>query len=572
MRALPTSLPFLAFFLATVCASFAAAAPARKSAASSPAEQPLLPTPFRDVIDRGVANGGFRGVAIGIIDGKRHGTFYFGHRDGPASPPPDGDSRFEIGAVTEVFVGLLLAQAAIDGTVRLQDRISARLAPGFPFADPALAQATLEELQTQKAGLPARPANLFPATVDDPYSDYATEDLLAFLALRSKADVTSASPPAYSILSVGLLGNLLSRAYAAPLPEVLTARMLAPLGMAHTGFDDAQLLPGHVRGDVAPHWHYGVLGAAAGLRSTLPDLMEFMQRNLTPGDSPLRAALLLARQARAPNDADHFGLGWKVREVASTDATWPLIWRASETAGFATFVGFRTDKQRAIVLLGNATEDLADLGMAWLSEMPPPASPHGYTAPIRPDLASYTGLYKLNSGAELVVRKGDGGLSVQVPGGWPQALRAVDKDVFASDGAALALTFIRNVDAITGLVLRFGDENVSAQRLSERAPQLSRARMPISRGSLAQFAGDYRIGADNWLRILVNADDLIVQPTLGERVALFSFAKDRFADARGEIELAAHRDAKGDIDRLTIDLAGVQHDVLPLRPKTSATP
>ena len=70
--------------------------------------------------------------------------------------------------------------------------------------------------------------------------------------------------------------------------------------MANTGFDDIGLLDGHSRGQVAAHWHFGALAGSAGLRSTLGDLMEFLQANLQPQQSPtLRAALLLSRQPRA---------------------------------------------------------------------------------------------------------------------------------------------------------------------------------------------------------------------------------------------------------------------------------
>ena len=66
---------------------------ARKTAASAPA--PLLPPPFRDAIEHGVANGAYRSLAVGLIDGKQHGTFYFGHRDGADSKPADDDSQFD---------------------------------------------------------------------------------------------------------------------------------------------------------------------------------------------------------------------------------------------------------------------------------------------------------------------------------------------------------------------------------------------------------------------------------------------------------------------------------------------
>ena len=554
---------FLSLLTAAAVVFPAAAATTHKNKPAPANEPALFPQSFRHVIESGSANGGFAGVAVGVIDGKRNETLYFGHRDGPKTAPPDADSRFEIGAVSEVFAGLLLAQAAIDRTLRLHDPVSALLAPGFPFANPTLAHATLEDLATQRAGLPEHPSNLFPEDLGDPYAAYATEDLLAFLALQSKGD-DKAAPSTYSVLSVGLLGNLLGRVYAAPFAEVLTTRVLAPLGLTHTGFDDTLLLPGHVRGDPAPHWHYGVLGAAAGLRTNLPDLVEFMQRNLVPGDSALRGALLLARQGRVTADADQLGLGWKVRDVASGDATWPLIWRASETAGFSTFIGFRTDKQRAIVLLGNAAEDLADLGMAWLGETPPPSAPHGFTALKRADIGVYPGLYRLNTGAAVIVRSRENGLSVQLPGSWPQPLRAVDQDVFASDGAALALTFMRNVDDITGLVLRMNDDNITAQRLSEQAPRLTRARIGVTKSRLAEYLGDYRIGPDTWLRVAAQEDGLSLQPTMGERLTLFGYAPDRFTDVQNAVDLRGHRDKTGHLDRLVLYLGGTERDALPL--------
>src|SRR5438045_7621249 len=132
--------------------------------------------------------------------------------------------------------------------------------------------------------------------------------------------------------------------------ELLDTKILKPLGMQHTGFDDAGLLAGHTRNDFAPHWHFGALAGAAGLRSSVGDLLTFLQQNLQPQSSKLRAALLLARQAQTGTKQD-VGLGWNIVEVEDGDQSWPLVWRASRTAGFTTFLGFRTDRQQALVLL-----------------------------------------------------------------------------------------------------------------------------------------------------------------------------------------------------------------------------
>ena len=533
---------------------------------ATPATTALFSDTFRKVIEQGVANGAYRTVAVGVIDGKQTQKLYLGHRDGAATPAADDDSQFEIGALSEVFTGLLLAEAALEGKLRLRDPLRTFLPADFPFVDARVGDISIDALVTQHSGLPPQPTSLFPADVDDPYIDYAGEDLLSFLAFYRSLPAPEDIGYSYSVLNAGILGHLLGRIYTAPYVEVLTSKVLIPLGLKHTSLrDDAALLRGHARGESAAHWHYGVLAGAASLRSSLPDLLEFLQHNLTPGDSTLRAALLLARQGRGSGPADRIGLGWNVREATAGETTWPLVWRASETAGFSTFVGFRTDRQRAIVLLGNAAEDLAGFGIAWLDDALPPPTPHGYVATASNDVAAYSGLYEISPGSDLIVRAHDGALSLQLPGQLPTRLRAVDKDVFAAKVGAFGATFMRNVDEITGLVLHLNGNHASARRLSERAPQVVHTSIEPHGGKRYEFLGDYSLDANTWMRIAQHADALSVQLTMSERRVIFAYAPDRFADADGAVDLLFRRDGKGRIIGATLDLAGAQLDAIPLR-------
>ncbi|MFT3790461.1 MAG: serine hydrolase domain-containing protein [Rudaea sp.] len=540
------------------------AATAPFAGAHAPAEfaaSPLLPVPFRDAIERGIVDGAYRSLAVGLIDGARQATYYFGHRDDPASKPADDDSLFEIGAVGEIFTSVLLAQAAIEGKLRLSDPVERFLPPQFPFADPGTGKITLAQLATQHSGLPAQPQNLFPDDPDDPYADYASEDLLALLALRRARDETD-DGYAYSALNAGFLGFVLGRVYRMPFAELLLAKVAAPLELTHVSFADPPgLLQGYAFGTKAKHWHYGVLAGAAGLRANLPDLLAFLQCNLRPTDSPLRAALLLARQPRAAGAADRIGLGWNVRERLDGADTWPLVWRASRTGGFASFVGFRIDQQKAIVLLGNAAEDVAALGIAWLGGAAPPPIPHApASAPsYRPE--DYPGLYQVAPGSTAVVRARAGALSLQMPGELPRRLRAADRDVFVTDDGALGVTFVRNLDEIDGLVLHAAGGNVSASRLSLRAPKITRAVIETTGGAPA---GDYRLDGSTWIRVAESKRGTNLQWTLGERRSIFAYAPDRYADADGALDLQFHRDAHGRVKSISLDLAGVQREATPL--------
>jgi CubicO group peptidase (beta-lactamase class C family) len=527
---------------------------------------PLLPAPFRDAIERGVANGAYPTLAVGLIDGKQRGTFYFGHRDGPDSKPADDESLFEIGAVSEVFTGLLLTQAAIEGKLRLSDPIEKFLPASFPFADARIGKITLAQLVTQHSGLPTRPANLFPTDADDPYASYAAEDLLALLALSPPTARLNSDEYGYSVLNAGLLGHLLGRIYQMPLAEALASKVFAPLGLKRLVLeDDPTLLHGYAHGESAAHWHYGVLGGAAGLRASLPDLLSFLQHNLSPDDSPLRAALLLARQPHAGGPADQLGFGWNVRETIDGTTTWPLVWRASQTAGFTSFIGFRTDRQRAIVLLGNAAEDVAALGIAWLSDNLPPQASHGSTAVKGARLDEYPGLYQIAAGVEAIVRVEGEKMDLQMPGELPLRMRAADKDVFVADRGELGATFMRNIDEVNGVMLHFGESNVSAARLSKGAPHLVRSPIAGDSAALDAIVGDYRLDDATWIRIGKSGQSLNLQWTMAERRTIFCYAPDRYVDADGAVDLQLLRDEKGRNVGIRLDLAGTRRDVAPLR-------
>jgi CubicO group peptidase (beta-lactamase class C family) len=520
------------------------------------ASPPAMPDTYRRLIETGVRNGAYASVAVGLVDADAEQTWFFGKGD-----PVDGDSAFEIGAVSDVLTGLLLAQAALDGKVRLDAPLQELLPGAFGADNARIGEAPVAALATQQTGLPLTPANLFPADAADPYANYRDRDLLAFLRNGTPA----AGAPAYSALNAGLLGLLLGRAYASDYAHALAEKVLKPLGLSHTTLDDtAALVAGHANGLPVAHWHYAALAGAAGLRSTLKDLLGLVRANLRPEASPLRGALLLARHPRATAAGAAIGLGWNIEDVDSDQQTWPVVWRASETGGFSAFLGFRTDRQQGLVLLANSAVELAPLGLAWLAghEVPPPPP-----APYHPDpaqLARYPGLYRMLDGSEVTIRDRSTGLFVQRRGdpAWPLAPLA--DGVFTASGGSIGITFVRNIDQISGLLLRSNGVFVSGERLSARAPRLPRPAIALDAAVLAGYAGDYAVQADVLLRITVKDDGLVAQYTGASAVAMHAYAADHFADDDGVNTLAFVRDDQHRIVRVTIDLAGGERTATPL--------
>ena len=526
----------------SLCILFALAATAASRA------EPLDTSAYRQSLQAGVDSGAYGQLAVGWIDGDDRATWLLGK-----TAKPTLTSRFEIGALTEIFTGLLFAQTAIEGKIGQHATLRDAM-PQQPFADPHIAEISLDALMTHRAPLPPMPPNLFPADVDDPYADITLRDLSAFIANYRAPDLT----PRYSPLDVGLLGVALARSQGSDFNALLLEKILGPLGMSSTGFDDTALLEGHSRGQVAAHWHFGALGGSAGLRSTLGDLLDFLQANLRPQSSILRAALLLSRQSRL-DTKPQVGIGWNIVDAGSDGQVWPLLWRASVTGGFSAFVGFRTDRQQALVLLSDTDSDLSRIGLAWLRGDDAPGAPEPASTVATPrDPESYAGLYRFEAGgAELVVRAQGGAMTAQLQGAPAVRLRESQDDVFFARGDALTLSFQRERDKVTAVLVNHGGVNLLAQRLSAQTPRLARKVMSMRGDTLRAYAGDYRVDPNTFARVAVEGGGLSLQLTGRAAIALAPFADDHFTDVDNSCEVTFQRSAGGSVDRIVMNFAGV---------------
>jgi hypothetical protein len=126
------------------------------------------------------------------------------------------------------------------------------------------------------------------------------------------------------------------------------------------------------------------------------------------------------------------------------------------------------------------------------------------------------------------------------------------------------ITFIRNIDQISGLVLRANGGYVSAQRLSERAPRLSRNAISIDPRMLAEYVGDYSLDENILVRVSTTADALAVQYSGSASIPMHAVAPDRFVDADGANGLNFTRDENNRISGLTVELGGGERKAQPV--------
>lgn len=130
---------------------------------------------LKTLIQSRVDEGRAVGIVLGVIEA--HGTtrvIWYGDA-GPDARPLGEKSVFEIGSITKVFTGILLAELAARGEVSLTDPVEKYLPERVTMSSRSGPKITLLDLSTHHSALPRRPDNMSPSDAANPYADYTVE-------------------------------------------------------------------------------------------------------------------------------------------------------------------------------------------------------------------------------------------------------------------------------------------------------------------------------------------------------------------------------------------------------------
>jgi serine-type D-Ala-D-Ala carboxypeptidase/endopeptidase len=360
------------------------------------------------------------GMVVGVVQGDQSQVIAYGETTRGSGVQPDADTVYEIGSVSKVFTGVLLADRVQQGLMSLDDPAQKYLPQSVKMPTAQGQPITLKHLATHTSGLPRLPDNIDLSDQTNPYIDYNAELMFAFLnghALRRPPGVYE-----YSNLGVGLLGHMIARQSDMTYEQVLIKRICEPLGMADTRMTlDADQL-----GRLAPpydaslqlnhNWDFDALAGAGAIRSTCRDMVAFIQANLEDDDQPMTKALRLShRKQHTMSDGQAIGMGWHIARDGVTR------WHNGMTGGYHAWLTVVPSRNVGVVVLTNtASMKVTTLGeqitrAALGREVEPDKRPQ--TIAVDTDvLATYAGVYDLTPQFRLTVTIEDGRLMVQATG------------------------------------------------------------------------------------------------------------------------------------------------------------
>ncbi len=313
-----------------------------------------------------------RGISIGVIDHDRKWTQSYGTLSESDAATPDENTIYEIGSISKVFTGILLANEITAGEVSLDTSVG-EIATSLTDSNPELANSVLlRHLATHSSGLPRMPTNWNPVDANQPYADYTRELMMAYLAL-AKLKSKPGAASGYSNYGVALLGELLAMKAGASYEQLLRQRITRPLAMTSTSIrvdDDnrSHVAPPHQpNGDGGDEWAFDAFAGAGGIHSTASDMLRFMDAHLHPlqdaTQQPLAQAIELAWQQHLPatDDGVAMGLGWHFTRDGKTR------WHSGHTDGYHCIVLMNREIACGVsVLCNTASGDIDALGKSIL--------------------------------------------------------------------------------------------------------------------------------------------------------------------------------------------------------------
>ncbi len=308
-----------------------------------------------------VDDGWVAALSIGLVNERGTQFAGFGQVSPSNTAAPAPDTVFEIGSISKVFTGLLLAQMVEDKTVSLNEPVQELL--GDSIAVPKLdkTEITLVDLATHTSGLPRMPTNFAPKDPENPYADYTVEQMAKFLSgYKLRRDPGERSE--YSNLGMGLLGHALALKSGTSYEALMRKRIAEPLGMRDTVItlgepQKARLAAGHdFDGNPSANWDLPTLAGAGAIRSTAADMLKFLSVNIGLVPTPFDAALANCRAVHFKQTIGEFdvGLAWQIRRADQ------LVWHNGQTGGYHSFAAFSRDKKVGVVVLANSTTLYAD--------------------------------------------------------------------------------------------------------------------------------------------------------------------------------------------------------------------
>lgn len=270
------------------------------------------------------------------------------------SIPNQPDTKFRIGSITKQFTAALILQLVEEGKLKLDGKITDYLTDSRKDTGDRV---TIHHLLNHTSGIPSytsRP-DFRTAIMRNPYK---VADFVKQLA-SGDLEFEPGSKFTYNNSGYVLLGAIIEKVTGKSYETVLTERILKPLGMTNSGYDNTSpLLPKRASGYQkqpsgyvnAPYLDMSLPYAAGSIYSTVEDLYKW--------DQALHEGRILSAESRklmfTPGRSNYgYGINITDESIGKSELKTKTIGHSGGIHGFNSLLTRAVDKGQTVIILDN---------------------------------------------------------------------------------------------------------------------------------------------------------------------------------------------------------------------------
>ncbi|SFN37286.1 serine hydrolase domain-containing protein [Salegentibacter flavus] len=238
-------------------------------------------------------------TSIGLIYNKQEYIGHYGELEKGKNNSPTNNTVYEIGSLSKVLTGTLMANAVLEEKLNLEDKVSKYLKKDYPNLAYENQPVKIKHLLTHSSGLPnVLPLKLnslmttdflkqdTPSKIDSILKDYSQQSFLKDLH-KISIDTVPGLNYSYSTAGTELAAHILENVYETEFEKLLTEFLSNEVGMEETFIaldqnNEKNLALGYHADHPDITLPMGKLpwGAGGGIKSTVPDMIKFIHHQL----------------------------------------------------------------------------------------------------------------------------------------------------------------------------------------------------------------------------------------------------------------------------------------------------
>lgn len=289
-------------------------------------------------------------ISVGFVQrGEEYYTSY-GHLSREGNTKVDKHTLFEIASITKIITANLIAQATLEGKLRVTDYIDDYLPADYTLSEGIKNKIKISDLASHQSGLPDLDFGLL--IEKDSQQPTAMVDQKYLSDMINRCDsLKDYGNYRYSTVGFTLLGQLLEKIYDESFDQLVREKMILPLNMTRTyttAFDVANVATGYNgEGGVQELFIWNIVASAGLIKSTTADMMKYMNA-LLDKNTQLASAAKLTEQPYFNAGNEAIGLGTNI--IRDGDNT--LYLKSGDSMGQSSMFCYnRTDDWGLVIFI-----------------------------------------------------------------------------------------------------------------------------------------------------------------------------------------------------------------------------